>query len=449
MGTDIGAKQPRGLLIWLGVFLLLLTYDGALRKWAFPGIEELLFVAKDGVLLLLLSFVLLTQQGAKNRRVPSAIRIIFALYASWVLVEALNPSLPNLAVGLWGIKAHLLYACLIILLPAVFVDLNQLFTVLGRVYPWITIPVCGLAILQLAWPADNFLNQNVRGGIESVATFGTSDLVRVAGPFSYLSGMAAFVQFASLFGAGLYLAGARSKLFLAGFAATVIALPATGSRSVIAIAGAGAIILFCVGFVGRVISPKVLLRSAAVGLALLYLSFAMQDDAWQALQARFEVDSEEGTSRAISAFTGAFDYFDVAGIGGYGSGAANLGAVALVNISDPFSWLPTQREEECIRIVLELGVLGWILSMSLRIAMLVWCLQLAFGGTTRLSRVAAVTALPFMALGVYQGNGVFAASYMAVAYWFAVALLAMAQYEHDVTRPSVVWAGARQRQVSA
>jgi hypothetical protein len=40
-------------------------------------------------------------------------------------------------------------------------------------------------------------------------------------------------------------------------------------------------------------------------------------------------------------------------------------------------------------------------------------------------------ALPFMALGVHQGNGVFAASYMAVAYWFFVALLAMAQHEHQ------------------
>jgi hypothetical protein len=44
-----------------------------------------------------------------------------------------------------------------------------------------------------------------------------------------------------------------------------------------------------------------------------------------------------------------------------------------------------------------------------------------------------------MALGAYQGNGVFAASYMAVGYWFAVALLAMAEKENE----QLVWQSYR------
>jgi hypothetical protein len=37
-------------------------------------------------------------------------------------------------------------------------------------------------------------------------------------------------------------------------------------------------------------------------------------------------------------------------------------------------------------------------------------------------------------LGAYGGNGVFAASYMAVGYWLFVALLAMAQREQVLAR---------------
>jgi hypothetical protein len=110
--------------------------------------------------------------------------------------------------------------------------------------------------------------------------------------------------------------------------------------------------------------------------------------------------------------------------------------VAFAPNEAPFSWLPTGTgfEEESGRIVLELGIVGWGLSLFMRLAFLVWALRLTLTGQTFMSRATAVMALPFMALGVQQGNGVFAAPYMAVAYWFAVALLAMAQQEDRSAR---------------
>src|SRR5262249_10657578 len=127
----------------------------------------------------------------------------------------------------------------------------------------------------------------------------------------------------------------------------------------------------------------------------------------------------------------AFNYFEMAGPLGFGTGAANLGSIALAPTDFPFSWLPTGSnfEEESGRLVLELGFVGWALSLLMRIAMAIWCINLVLRGMTRSSRLAAALALPFMLSGVHSGNGVFAPSYMAVAYWFFVALLAMAQYE--------------------
>jgi hypothetical protein len=108
---------------------------------------------------------------------------------------------------------------------------------------WVVVPVCTLAFVQLASPASSFINQQVRGGMDMIAYFGESGLVRVTGTFSYITGMASFVQATTVLGMALFLGGARSRKFLVGLGFALAALPATGSRGVIAIAAASAIII--------------------------------------------------------------------------------------------------------------------------------------------------------------------------------------------------------------
>jgi hypothetical protein len=61
---------------------------------------------------------------------------------------------------------------------------------------------------------------------------------------------------------------------------------------------------------------------------------------------------------------------------------------------------------------------------------------LLLSGRATTSRLAAVMALPFLLLGLYQGHGFTAATYIPVAYWFSVALLALAQFEENRIRVS-------------
>ena len=86
-------------------------------------------------------------------------------------------------------------------------------------------------------------------------------------------------------------------------------------------------------------------------------------------------------------------------------------------------------EEESGRLVLELGIVGWVLSLGLRVGLLLWAGALALKAGNRLGRLTGMLALPVMALGVQQGNGVFAVPIWAVYYWFCVALMAMARYQ--------------------
>jgi hypothetical protein len=350
------------------------------------------------------------------------------------LLETANPNLPNILVGVWGLKAHLLYASLILLLPLAFSNLDNLFRWLVRAYPWVVVPVCALGFVQLAAPADSFINQQVRGGIDMISYFGEAGLVRITGTFSYITGMAVFVQVTSMLGVGLFLGGARSRLFLVGLGFAVAALPATGSRAVIAVAAISTLIMLFTALASHLIGMRVMVRFVTVIAILGAISLLTQDATWVALQERTESAAElvGDTGRVFTAFTNAFSFFNVAGIFGFGSGSTNYGAFALVNDVAPFSWLPADIyfEEESGRLVLELGVLGWFFSQAMRIAFFFWSARLALKGGTRTVRVAGVLVLPVMALGMYVGNGVFAPPVGATYFWFSVALLAMAQYEH-------------------
>lgn len=430
--TRHNAGLRRFVSVCLGLFLLLLIYDGALRKWWFPAAEQMIFIAKDVLLLVIFLIAVTVQRGRLASSIPAIVKLMFLLYTVWVFFEATNFRLPNLLVPLWGTKAHLLYATIIFLLPICFVSVEDLLETLTRIYPWLVIPVCCVCMLQLVSADTSFINQSLKGGTEAAAYFGDAQLVRVTGTFSYISGMASFIQCAGLLGLGLFVAGARSGAFLLALGLTLSLLPSTGSRAVILVMALGASIIFLTAVAARQIGLRRFLFVMTASSVLMALSFYAQDETWLALQQRVEA-ARHDQYRVFTTFTNAFDYFSVSGLFGYGSGSTNFGAIALSKGIVPFSWLPVggRFEQESGRIVIELGILGWFLSLAMRLAFFFWALKLALRGRSQFIRSVAVIGLPVLALGVYQGNGVFAPPLGAFYYWFCVAMLGLAQYEHD------------------
>jgi hypothetical protein len=424
---------PTGVRAYRVVFallLFLLIYDGAIRKWIVPGAEQIIFIAKDVLLTATLGYWAITRRAKATARLHPGVRVVFTLYACWVVLQVFNINLPNWAVGIWGLKSHLLYAGIVILLPLAYPRLDELIKVLSKIYPWLVIPVCTLAFVQLLAPADSFLNQQVREDGAGTSYFGDASYVRVTGTFSYISGMAAFVQCAALLGVALYLGKVRSRLFLVALGFPLAALPVTGSRSVVATVVGGIGLMLAAAWVARIIGPRTLIKALLLLVGLGVVGFYSQDVAWEALVQRARGASGD-EYRAITAFTNAFLFMDIAGLTGFGTGAANFGAVALSGSVVPFSWLPmgSAFEEESGRIVLEIGIVGWLLSVCLRLGLLIWATSLALRSKTSVGRWVGVLALPVMALGVQNGSGVFAVPLAAVYYWFCVALMAMARYE--------------------
>lgn len=419
------------------LFILLMTFDGAVRKWLFPGAQTLIFVLKDALLLAAFFYALLWPHRTPLRlSMPQQVRAALAVYGVWVFLQCFNPNLPNAAVAIWGAKNHLLYAALIAVVGLAFRDVKSVYRQLLWIYPLLVLPVCIVAMLQVYAPSDSSLNQQIEANLDAIAYFGEENLVRVSGTFSYLSGMGAFVQVAALIGMGLLIAGARSVPFLVAIAMVAVALPTTGSRSVIVVVGAGVLVMLAAASAGRLISAGRTTRALAMLAVTGLASLSLMDTAWEALGDRYVENEEEGRGRIITAFMNAFDFIEIAGATGFGTGATNLGAPALAPEVVPFSWLPrgVGFEEESGRTVLELGWVGLILSLLLRLALVWWSTRLLLTGRGATTRLAAVMALPFLLLGLYQGHGFTAATYTAVAFWFSVALLTLAQWEENRMR---------------
>lgn len=435
--TRMPVERQVGIL--LGAFLFLLIYDGALRKWLFPGAEKLLFIAKDAVLLLAAGCLVLARSRIDVSYIPRAIAIPFLAYAAWVIGEAANPKLPSLLVGLWGIKAHLFYACVILLIPLAFSNLEKMFSWIEKIYPWLVIPVCAVAWVQFYSPMDSLANLPVRGGVSMVSNMGGADgHIRAAGTFSYISGMGSFLQAATIVGFALLLRGGKAYSIVPAWALVMATVPTNGSRGVVYVVVAAFLIMLVGALYLRLLNRRVAAYLLAAIAGVVLISAISQQAAWRDVLYRMQTSytTVGDSQRYLTVFTNAFDSFRDAGLVGFGSGATSQAAPFLVSGVEPYSWIPAGifREDESGRVVIELGAIGWGLSMAMRLAFLAWALFLGVRGVSSNVKWAALLTLPFLALGVYVGNGVFAPPVGAVFYWFCVAMLSMAQRERADAR---------------
>src|SRR5436305_552286 len=162
--------------------MVLVILEGAIRKWLFPGAQDLVYFAKDVILLGVYAGFLRSRERARYKP-PSmpALWIALAAGAGLGLLEVFNPDLPNLLVGILGFKAYFFYIPLLYVMPAAFSSDVELARFLRR-YALLAIPVGLLALAQFFSPASSPLNTYARGGegdASYVSTFGSSTFVRV------------------------------------------------------------------------------------------------------------------------------------------------------------------------------------------------------------------------------------------------------------------------------
>jgi hypothetical protein len=369
---QIRASVRQGLLLYFAMVI----FEGILRKWLLPGFNQYIYVAKDAVLAFLclrvvLSLGYIPMPKPLRRTTVGQLFVVFAVYS---FVQGFNFNLPNVVLGIWGIRTYVLPMSLVYLVPIGLPDPRENER-LFRYYLLLGIPIAILCFVQYRLPATHFLNQysNVKSELgPGVAMVG--DAVRVSGPFSYISGLSIFMAFES---AGLLAVLFASRWRLRGNMLIWLSLLLT--IGVIAMSGSRAIVCYFILYLLIVAGLGPILkqggaapyRMVSAGICIASLTIGLFGDAFDRLAERHRLAGDT-RSRLNSLVLEPIDLLDEAGLFGFGAAASHQAAPVLVPGGQSFYWLPNGWVEgEPGRVMIELGGVGFLLYMALKLAICV------------------------------------------------------------------------------
>jgi hypothetical protein len=441
----IGAIAPIALLAairyWqhalLSVFVLL-VFEGALRKWAFPGAQAQIYFVKDVMLLAAyLGFVLDGRKDQTGLRGVASIRFVLILSVLFGSIEIVNPNSPSILVWLVGMKSYFLYAPIAFILPYAFKS-QQNFLVLIRCYLIVAIPVAALGFVQIAAGPDSSLNAYVSHSEDAAALvhFGREyDLVRTSGTFSYISGYTAFLSFVGFLAIGYNLAqGWRIKnnmLPLLALTLVIGAMFTTGSRAPVYTLIAASPLIIWLATIGRVLAFRTAVRLFAVVPIVAFAALSISPRAFEAFVERAtDPGSDSMLHRVLSPIIETSDALSTAPFFGMGIGTTHPSSLTIMGVVWPW-WLRDMfTEVELARVTVELGVIGLLLTFALRILIAALALRWAMSFKAPVYRAFGIALAIHLALGVF--GSIMLNATAGLYYWGALGLvLAMRRLEQS------------------
>src|SRR5581483_4333513 len=363
-------------LIYL--YLILLIFEGALRKWFVPQLSNALLIVRDPVVIAIYLCAMRARAFRWNGFVISAGIIgLLAWLAGIVVLLDYFPIKGVLLVTTFGFRCNFLHLPLIFVIPGVF-DLEDVkrigwWTILGM------IPMALLMAWQFHASPDAFVNRTAglsEGPSTQIQTSGGK--IRPPGTFSFISGAIFYVSAVAAFLLHALISKLPYKnwLLYAAGAALIVAVGVSGSRGAVlsvglVVASLGVILLVRPDLVTKL--GRNLLIVALLLWVISYLPIFREGVGGLAERFTESAEVEERSvvgglaERVFSGFTEAVTRTPFAPFGGWGLGVGTNGGSAF--LMGHSSFLLT--ENEWIRIIFENGpVLGW--------AFLLWRVALTF-----------------------------------------------------------------------
>lgn len=176
--------------IWAYYFLLM--FEGALRKWIFPGLSMPLLVVRDPLALWLV--LLSWRQGLlpKNSFLTAMVFV-----ASVGMITTIFLGHGNAAVAIYGARILLFHFPLIFVFASIFTreDVVQM----GKVTLMISIPMTLLIAVQFFSPESATVNKGIGGDTDGGGFAGALNFMRPPGTFSFTNGVTLFYNLVGTF----------------------------------------------------------------------------------------------------------------------------------------------------------------------------------------------------------------------------------------------------------
>lgn len=367
--------------IWL--YLVLLIFEGALRKWIVPQLSAPLLVIRDPIVIGI--YFLAYRDNLLSKDIFTRSIILLGFFSCLGGLFTVITAGSSLAVTFFGLRTNFLHLPLIFLIPKVF-NIEDVKKV-GWWLLILAIPMAILMVIQFNSPADAFIN-TVAGG-EGKQIDSALGKIRPPGTFSFITGA---VQYFALVTSFLLYGLIQSKtyptwLLTATGLSVVVAVASSGSRSAIASIATVIVTLF----VAMLSRPKLARKSYRLLIVIILVSIGLRfipsfNEAVEILDTRIEsANTAEASSggplgRFLASFSEPFQNLDAIPFLGHGLGMGTNAGSALITGKAEF----LLAEGEWARIVLESGFLLGFLFIVLRIALMCWmgkvCVEYATKG---------------------------------------------------------------------
>lgn len=390
--------QKERKLIW--IYLWLLIFEGALRKWLLPGLATPLLIVRDPIAIYLVLAAI--QKGwiksglAKAMMVVSTISLVFSLAFGH----------HDLFVGLFGWRIYFIHFPMIFVMAKVLTKDDLLK--MARFVLYLSIPMTILVVMQFYSPQSAWVNRGVGGDMEGAGFSGAMGYFRPPATFSFIAGYANYQGLVCcllcyyLVSNKLLSSEQQIPKWLFGviIGCYFVSVPTSISRTVLFQT------VLLVGFLGVAALRNNKLKGKflnfliiAVVVIAVIVSAGFANTQMEAFTARFDAASEsegglKGTlgDRYMGSWARGLFQFDVP-VFGYGIGiGTNVGSKLLGGNMYSFGF---NGEEEWGRVVGECGILiGWIIIL-IRVLFTLDILKKAYKSLVRYDNL-----LPWMLAGI-------------------------------------------------
>lgn len=353
---------------------LAVIFEGAIRKWVLPQGQELVYFLKDILLFgAYVRFFLFPEVATRARQslAPSA-AIFFALVI--ISLWALHPNVGSPLVAILAIKNYFYYLPLVIIVPHLYRDENEMLKDLSR-YSLVAIPVCLLGVLQFFAPNASMLNvyahDAASGEVLSGALMGEKQFSRITGTFSYITGLVTFVQVFTCIALVNIATGSNRYRMINSFVILPLLLAAgymSGSRTAVF-----SQIAIIAGFVAAGSAIKLAPQKSTVLRLVLVLAVAVGSsmilfrEAATAFYERTAYGGDRFMERLTSPVTSIAAAMTEHGALGVGIGVTHPACRALRRAMQiPEAEDQPEFESEPAQIMAELGIIGFLTWYALR-----------------------------------------------------------------------------------
>jgi hypothetical protein len=379
-------------LVWL--YLILLIFEGALRKWIVPALDAPLLLVRDP-LVIWIYYV----SWSHRLKFNNAFFVPNLVLAFMTTLTTAMFGWGNMAITIYGLRTNYLQVPFIFLIPQI---LNRDDVIaMGRFFLYWSIPIAVLAGVQFRSPQDSLVNKG------AFATHYAT--VRPSGPFSFIAGFVAYFTQASsfLFYGYLELKTYKMWLLIGATFAMFIAVGVSGSRTCLVSIGIVAVVMFLCVFMRGKGGFGIIIGSLLVAVLIPILStLPIFQEGTQQLTQRFaDAGAFEGNTagfvdRYAGSMLGPLERMDQQPFWGRGTGVGTNAAMTMIstNMAALLPW----PEDEWSRLIFESGpILGCCLILFRILLTLAIGVQ-AFGAFRRGN---VLPLLIFAASGLLVLNG--------------------------------------------